>query len=191
MKKVFSLMLYTSLILLLSDNNTFAQIKLITTISGVPVQNFTSKINGFSSGYERLDFTGDGVPDITLFKEADDLPTEEIVFLKITDGADRNNRWEIPLPNGIIAILIGFLDAGSYKPGEGITFKEIVVAEKKGNKFINPVIIRSEDNYENVKYDTFGTNAVLVAAGDINGDGLDDIMIFDPDAKEVQIWGYQ
>jgi len=30
---------------------------------------------------------------------------------------------------------------------------------------------------------------VFVAAGDVNGDGRDDIIVFNPGAMEVQIWG--
>lgn len=186
MKKVFLIMLLI-FIYTFSDSNLFAQIQLITTIPGVPA------LKSSKGDTHVLEFNNDGVPDITLFKEADDLPTEEIAFLKIIDGADPNNRWEIPLPNGIIAVLIGFynLTEGSYKPGEGISFKEIIVAERKGKKYINPVIISSNDNYETVEYESFGANSVVVAAGDLNGDGKAEIAVFDPDAKEIQIWGYQ
>lgn len=188
------LVLLLVIIYSLCDCNLFAQIKLITTIPGVPAQRYETEPVDYKQGGDNImDLSGDGVSDITLFKESDDLPTEEIVFLKITDGTDLNNRWEIPLPNGIIAVLIGFynLTEGSYKPGEGISFKEIIVAEKKGNKYINPVIISSDDNYETVEYESFGAHSVLVAAGDINGDGQAEIAVFDPDAKEVQVWGYK
>jgi hypothetical protein len=65
------------------------------------------------------------------------------------------------------------------------------VAEKMGNRYINPKVIHSDDGYDTVKVESFAANSVFVAAGDVNGDGRADIVVFDPDVKEVQVWGYK
>jgi hypothetical protein len=180
MKKVFLLMLLI-VIYTFSGNDLFAQIQLITTIPGVPAMKSS---NGDT---HVLEFNNDDIPDISLLVV--DPTDPNIIYVSIYNGANPNQKWEIPLPSGIIAILIGFYDIDGTVSESN--HKEILVAEKKGKNYVNPVIIHSADNYETVEYKSFGTNTVFVATGDVNGDGLPEILIFDPDAKEVQIWGYR
>jgi len=161
------MIIFATLIFSFGATNLFAQIELEATFPGKATSGYTAPPIG-----TRMDFTGDGVPDMVFIP--DDFPV-----LIIQDGADPNQRWQVPLPSGIIAILIGFFEI-NHDPG----FKEIVLAEKKGQRFINPIVI---DVNGAVLWD--GSGKELLTIADMDGDTCDEIVASDPTVPQVEIWG--
>ncbi len=134
---------------------------------------------------DRLDFDGDGVAEIAMIAVVD--PTNpNVVYLKIHSGADPNQQWQIPLPNGIIAILIGFLDF------DGNNAKDILLAHKVGRQFVNPMVLYNIDvNSGTYEVGIPDGSTVLIGGWDLDNDGYYELVVGSPDKKEVQIWGFK
>jgi len=128
-----------------------------------------------------MDFDGDGVKDFAIVRGYD--KSSPVLFVK--SGADRNQTWQIPLPNNILIGMLWPAVMGFFDILPDIEPKGILIAQKMGNRYVNPVVVNVGAGNDMA----FGANVVFVAAGDVNGDGRDDIIVFNPGAMEVQIWG--
>ena len=174
MNKSRSLPIYAVLVLLLTSSNLFAQsLFLEAAFPGKATSGYIAPV-----GTSKSDFAGDSVPDLAFFP-ADTFIPDDFPVLIIQDGADPNQRWQVPLPSGIIVVLIGFFEI-NHDPG----FKEIALAEKKGQRYINPIVI---DVNGAVLFD--GSNKELLTIADMDGDNCEEIVVSNPAVPQVEIWG--
>ncbi len=170
MNKSLSMIIFATLIFSLGATNLFAKIELEAAFPGVPTSGYIAPI-----GTGKLDFTGNGVPDVSFFQ----TDSQGNVSLVIQDGANPNQRWQTPLPSGIITTLIGFFEI-NHDPGS----KEIVLAEKKGQRYINPIVI---DVNGAVLWD--GSGKELLTIADTDGDNCEEIVVWLPIGPQVEMWG--
>lgn len=135
-----------------------------------------------TQGAQGRDFDGDGVADRPFISGTGSDMT-------IISGADPGQRWQIPLPNGIIAILIAFIDFDG-KAGSNGAVKEILLAQKVGRRYVNPVVLYNIDATQGT-YDVRvpDQGSVLIGGWDVDNDGTSELIIADPIKKEVQVWG--
>ncbi|MCZ6817898.1 MAG: hypothetical protein O7G31_00215 [Calditrichaeota bacterium] len=131
-----------------------------------------------------LDLDGDDVPDFSFFTGGDNGVGE----LRIVSGANPGLSWALPCApfSGASNTVIGFYNfdgiINASKP------KEILLAEKLGNQYVNPVVLYNLDLNN-------GTCSVHVPDGDtvLLGsyfDGIvDDLVFYDRLKNELQVWG--
>ena len=179
--KTNTFFLCATLLLACGSTDLFAQIALKQTIPGAPTQNFTVQIDG--KGFQ--DITGDGKPDIAFFK----TDPQGQVSLAIVDAADYT-VWRliqldgevdivIPNTNGLKAMVIGFFELD----GSNGT-KEIVLAQKQGRRFVNPIVIDVEGK---VLWD--GSSKTLIGIDHMDGDVCEEIVASDPSVPHIEVWG--
>jgi len=130
---------------------------------------------------DAMDFDGDGVEDFAIVRGYDS--SSPLLFVK--SGADPNQTWQIPLPNNILIHMQWPAVMGFFDIFPDIEPKGILIAQKMGNRYVNPVVVNVGAGNDMA----FGANMVFLTTGDINGDGREDIVIADPDKNEVQVWG--
>ncbi|RMD58835.1 hypothetical protein D6833_12365 [Candidatus Parcubacteria bacterium] len=187
MKQSTTRSLLAGLLVFLMPPNLFGQLKLEETIEGAPIfsvsmPNITPKCD-FK---QCMDFDGDGVQDFTLDGKGNDPVSDEIIIIS---GADPNQRWQIPLPNGIIGILVGFMDLDGNAGSNGAV-KEIVLAQKSGRRLINPTVLYNIDPETGANaVHIFDNGTVLMGGWDNDADGKIELIIGDRNRKEVQVWG--
>ena len=172
MNKSLSMIIFATLIFSLGATNLFAQIELEAAFPGNPTSGY---IAPFGTG--KLDFTGNGVPDPSFFK----TDSQGNVSLVIQDGADPANSFSLDLPERDLARLsvMGYFEI-NHDPG----FKEIVLAEKNGQRYINPIVI---DVNGAVLWD--GSGKELLTIADMDGDNCEEIVVWLPIGPQVEMWG--
>ena len=190
MKSLMMTLMFAALVLSLTVTDGRAQQwQVLATFAGRPTMgSFAARFGG--GDVSRLDFDGDGVAEMsfTLDGNGTDVYAEEIELV-IISGADPNQKWTIPLPSGIIAILIGFMDFDG-KAGSNGAVKEILLAEKVGRLYVNPIVLYNIDATQGT-YDVRvpDQGSVLIGGWDVDNDGTSELIIADPIKKEVQVWG--
>lgn len=173
---------FATLMALAFSTTLMAQLELEQTIPGVPTRDFIFEIHGFNFP-DRLDFNGDGVAEISLFK----TDPQGNVLLAIQDGADPSNRWWLPEPDDEVvldfkkATVIGYSELDGDKD-----FKEIILAQKKGQRFVNPIVM---DITGAVIMD--GTSNTLLGIMQMDGDICEEIVLSNPDVPQIEVYGKQ
>lgn len=68
--------------------------------------------------------------------------------------------------------------------------KEILLAQKVGRRYVNPVVLYNIDATQGT-YDVRvpDQGSVLIGGWDVDNDGTSELIIADPIKKEVQVWG--
>ncbi len=131
-----------------------------------------------------LDFDGDGVQEMAMTKK--EMAAKLLVIIS---GANPQQQWQIPLPNGINAILIGFMDFDG-KAGSNGAVKEILLAQKVGRQLINPVVLYNVDATAGIyEVRIWDQGTILIGGWDVDGDGVSELVIGDQNKNEVQVWG--
>ena len=176
MNKLFKLFAAVALLLSFAAADASAQEwTMWATFPGRPANGF------ILPGPHAMDFDGDGVKDFAIVRGYDS--SSPLLFVK--SGADPNQTWQIPLPNNILIGMLLPAVMGFFDIFPDIEPKGILIAQKLGNRYVNPVVVNAGAGDDMA----FGANMVFLTAGDINGDGREDIVIADPDKNEVQVWG--
>jgi hypothetical protein len=157
-----------------------------------------------------FDFNGDGKPDRPMITHQD-APVRQI---EIVDGADPENTWIVSLmeyegiffsqagkrasPPGAApgssavrgsptwelknARVTSFVDTGA-----GSVYRNIVLAERQGRTFVNPVVIDAEGRVLSPWDASAGIH--FVAAADLDGDRISEIILYNPELNQVEVWG--
>lgn len=158
------------------------------SISGRPVSGFTHPASS-----PNIDFNDDGVNDLCAFMIKWDARSDSLPFcLNVTSGIDLNQTWTIALPQFTLPdfgqiVVLGFYNVDGIVDMSQNNFKEILFAEKQGRSYVNPSLMPAVDVFSFTKWE----NTVLLGIDDGDGDGKDEIIIYDPKLKQIQIWGYQ
>lgn len=185
MNKHQILLLCAAPLLLLSAPDLFAQrpLELKTVIPGAPARGLY-----VPNDSKKMDFNGDGVPDMPLMEE-EGLS----YFLKIVDGSDPENFWVLPeIEDEVVldfsrAQVMGFHELDGSK-----TTTEIVLAEKQGRRFINPIVVDADGNLLSVWDDTDVLH--LLTVSNMEADITEEIVVFNPQGPQgprVEIWGVE
>ena len=177
MNKSRFLTIYAVLALFLSSTNLFAQILFLeAAFPGQPTSGYIAPI-----GTGKLDFTGDSVPDLVF------IPSDFPVLI-IQDGYHPTNSFSID--HGPMLAGLGVM--GFHEFDGSNSFKEIVLAEKKGKSYINPVVL---DINGAVLWD--GSGKVLLTISNMERDVCDEdaegpcpdaIVVGNPAVPQVEIW---
>lgn len=171
--KKYLLLSLAAYLLLLSVGEALAQIELEGAFPGKAANGYTAPPIG-----TRMDFTGDGVPDMVF------IPPDFPVLI-IHDGAEPTIQWFIPEVDDTVIITFAKATVIGYFELDGSnSFKEIILAEKKGQRFINPIVI---DINGTVLWD--GSGKELLTIANMDGDTCDEIVAGNPAVPQVEIWG--
>lgn len=185
-----SIAIFATTVLLLSLAAADASAQTWQKLASYPGRPATNLLVGTEGGIWRplMDFDGDGVADPSFIAVDPNDPSGNT--LHIQSGADSNQRWEVPLPSGIIAVLIGFLDFDGSNP------KEILMAQKAGNRYVNPIVLYNIDA-TNGTYEVGvpDGSTILIGGWDINNDGDYELAVAAANqnlpAGEIQVWGFR
>ncbi len=160
-----------------------AEIVLKSVIPGTPTRGLY--VQNPSAG---MDFNGDGVPDISFIVTDKALPK----LIVIVDGTDPEHRWTV-LPEIGDEVALDFSRAsviGFYELDGSNDTKEIVLAEKQLRRYLNPVVIDADGNLLSELKD--GTsNTVLLTIQNMEADVTEEVVVFNPQIPQVEIWGVQ
>ncbi|KAA0225497.1 hypothetical protein EDS67_21650 [candidate division KSB1 bacterium] len=188
MNRFVAIFATTVLLLSLAAAETSAQTwQKLASFPGRPAANLLVGTDG-GVWRSRMDFDGDGMADPSFIAVNPNDPSGNT--LHIQSGADANQRWEVPLPSGIIAILIGFFDFDGSNP------KEILMAQKLGNRYVNPMVLYNSD-VTNGTYEVGvpDGSTILIGGWDLNNDGVYELVVAaaNPNlpAGEIQVWGFR
>ncbi len=130
------------------------------------------------------DFDGDGIADQAFI-------SKDGTKIRIIDGASLTLGLLIPAVNKFYIDdgIIGFVDFDGNAGSNGAV-KEILLAEKSGRRFINPVVLYNIDPATGASVEQFfDPGTFLLGLVDRDRDGRAELIIGDPKKKEVQIWG--
>lgn len=77
-----------------------------------------------------------------------------------------------------------------FQAGSNGAVKEILLAQKVGRRYVNPVVLYNIDATQGT-YDVRvpDQGSVLIGGWDVDNDGTSELIIADPIKKEVQVWG--
>lgn len=178
MNKTLSLLLGAVLLVSLSATDLFAQDQLVleATYPGTSARGLY-----LPNDDTNMDFNGDGVPDLPLLEE------EGITyFVKILDGTDPANFWTIPNIDVVLNVsrarVVGFFELD----GSNDTM-EIVIAEKRGRRLINPIVADVDGNLLSVWDDTDVVH--LLTISNMDADVTCEVVVFNPQIPQVEVWG--
>ena len=130
------------------------------------------------------DFDGDGIADQAFI-------SKDGTEIRMIDGATSTLGLLIPAVNRFYTDdwIIGFVDFDGNAGSNGAV-KEILLAEKSGRRFINPVVLYNIDPATGASVARFfDPGTFLLGLVDRDRDGRAELIIGDPNKKEVQIWG--
>ncbi|NBC18244.1 MAG: hypothetical protein GVY18_13115 [Bacteroidetes bacterium] len=165
----------TVLFLLFGHAELAAQIVLEASFPGDPPSLVPSTSN------HRYDFNDDGLPDLPFIDLTDGFA------ITIQDGADPGQQSYI-LPEVEDDVVLGLSQArviGYFELDQTNGQKEILLAEKQGRRFVNPIIVDADGN---VLWD--GTsNTVLLTIADVDGDASCEVVVYNPQVPQVEVWG--
>ncbi len=178
MKKSLSIIFCAALIVSFNFTNLLAQIELEKTIPGRAARTFQIDQSISAPDYF-MDYNGDGVPDPSFIAVDPSDPSGNTLYIQ--SGADPNQRWEVRIAENYdpgLAILIGFVDF------DGDNLKEIILAEKKGQSYLNPIVVDVDG-----KVLWVGSGKRLLSIADVDGDDCSEIVASNPSVPQVEIWG--
>jgi hypothetical protein len=164
----------TVLFLLFGHGELAAQIVLEASFPGDPPSLVPSTSN------HRYDFNDDGLPDLPFIDLTDGI------VITIQDGADRAQQLYI-LPEVEDDVVLGVSQArviGYFELDGTNDQKEILLAEKQGRRFVNPIIVDADGT---LLWDGSGTVLLLVA--DMDGDVCCEVVVYNPQVPQVEVWG--
>ncbi len=174
MKKCSLLLLAVS-VLVMSTGVAFAQIEMEAAFPGKATSGYIAP-----TGTGKLDFTDDGARGPAFFK----TDSQGNLYLIIQGRADPTNMYLAPLPpygpsgEGWPTVM------GYFELDGSNSFKEIVLAEKNGQRYINPIVI---DVNGAVLWD--GSGKELLTIADMDGDNCEEIVVWLPIGPQVEMWG--
>jgi hypothetical protein len=134
---------------------------------------------------DRLDFNGDGFPDLNTRNSRDDqtLPSDSIF---IRSGIDLET-WSISTVGSTSDFqswdLVGFFNFDNTIEGQNL--KEILIADRRNGLFFDPVVLCADGRVIR-KFN----NSVLIMAGDMDGDGQDEISVYSLPELKATVFKY-
>ncbi len=175
------------------------QWQVITSFPGRPAMGSYSG-TGAGTWYGLMDFDGDGVQEMsfTLDGKGTGVNVEQ---LTIVSGADPSQVWEIPLPDSIIASGNKFKFVGFFNfDGTTTETTDITVnaMNKKEMAAKLAAVGRPDDLIIFYNIDTIaGTyevkiwdgGTILIGGWDVDNNETSELIIYDPNKNEVQVWG--
>ena len=185
MKSLILRLLFAVVVLSLAATDVRAkEWQILATFSGRPAGSSFFTADNWE--IFALDFDADGVQDMAMNKKEMAGPS-----LVVVSGANPNQRWQIPLSNGIIGILIAFMDFDG-KAGSNGAVKEILLAQKVGQRFVNPVVLYNVDATAGIyEVRIWDQGTILIGGWDTDDDGIFELVIGDQNKNEVQVWGFR
>jgi len=156
-----------------------AQIELEATYTGRPAGNLLGLT--VSNLTTKCDFTNDGIPEIFLMKSDPQGSTS----LAIVNAADYT-VWRF-IPELGDEVVLTFAEAtviGCSELDGNKTFTDIILAEKKGRRFINPIVIDVDGV---ILWD--GTSKTLLGIAQMDADVCEEIIASDPILQQIEIHG--
>jgi hypothetical protein len=172
-----------------STANLLAQIELKTVIPGRPATVFGLFRPDLNNS---IDFTGDGIPDLLLFK----TDSEGNTSLAIVDGADYVIWRALPVPILDDRVYPQFTSPkviGGFELDGNTDSKEIIIAIVAGDminittgraNYMHPLIIDLDGN---VMWD--GNDKILVGVAHVGGDESKEIIVADPLVPHIEVYG--
>ena len=153
-----------------------------------PAAGLQSAQGGMSGFSDRLDFDGDGIPDLIMTREDEQGNLQHILVI---NAQTQQVLWEVR----DVQRTLGFVDPDM---GDIFTFDDVVGDDAPEAIFTSEHDVRLYDPSNNtlvwsVTADddwTFpeGIKVRLLAAIDFTGDDKKELLIFLPDTKELQVW---
>ncbi len=151
-----------------------------------PAAGLESAQGGMSGFSDRLDFNGDGTPDLILQRDDDQGNLQD---LRVIDGQTQQVLWEVLN----VKLTLGFVDdfgvfgfanvVGGEQPEVIFTSAEdVLLINPSDNTLVSS--ITAEDDWEA----PLAIKVRLLAAIDFTGDDKKELLIFLPDTKELQVW---
>lgn len=157
----------------------YAQIELEAIYAGKPGGNFGGL--GVANLMTNCDFTNDGRPEMFFVK----TDAQGTTSLAIVDAADYT-VWRF-LPEINDEVLVNFAKAkviGCSELDGNKTFTDLILAEKQGRRFVNPVVIDVDGA---VLWD--GTSKTLLGIAQMDADVCEEIIASDPIAQQIEVHG--
>ena len=134
---------------------------------------------------DRLDFNGDGYPDLSTRNSRDgqSLPSDSIF---IRSGIDMET-WSISTVGTTSDLeswdLVGFFNFDNRI--EGSNLKEILIADRRNGLYFDPAVLCSDGRVIRKFNDS-----VLILAGDVDGDGQDEISVYSLPELKATVFKY-
>lgn len=175
--------LCTGLLLAFGSTELVAQIVLEATYPGTSARSLFMPTNS-----PTLDFNDDGIQDMAVSEADASTPKLQCA---IVDGADPENRWTFFLPEPGDEIVVDVSRArvmGFYELDHTNDHKEIVIAEKWGRRYLNPIVVDADGRLLwSIKDGT--SNTMFLTIDDMDGDGREEVVVFNPQVPQVEVWG--
>jgi hypothetical protein len=168
------------------------------SINGVPDNPFTI-LSASTQDSDRLDFNGDTYPDRVFIVSDPAAGTS----MRIVDGMVPTRQWTVRLdgdPDHPIIVgrhsLVGFYNLDGTvtndNPKELVFATRVYRPQGYADYSLQDVIITGYGLSSPAQWpQPLGIIAILIGIGDIDRDGKDEVMTFDPDRKVTEIWGVE
>lgn len=179
MNKSLSIIFCTILVISFNFAHLFAQIELEAVYTGRPAGNLLGLT--VSNLTTKCDFTNDGIPELMFMKKDPQGSTA----LAIVDAADYT-IWRF-IPEVGDEVVLTFANAtviGCSELDGNKTFTDIILAEKQGRRFVNPIVMDVDGV---VLWD--GSSKTLLGIAQMDADVCEEIIASDPIAQQIEVHG--
>ena len=132
----------------------------------------------FTDFVSKFDATGDGKPDLVMTRDDEQGNLRDIL---VRDAATGETFWRVE----DVAVTLGFPDIGTTKLWG---FADVNGDGEQEALFTTETQVRAYDPSSNELSYMLGLTYGYLVATDFNGDGHEELIIFLPDTRQVQIW---